>query len=211
MNDDFKAIEKRTVRSFYDDGLFEIALGTIFLLLGIYFFGELVLPETSSVRAFLSFSFIFIIVFAGLLINKILRFLKRRITYPRTGYVSYRKERSPRRRWTAAAMGAVIGASIPFLTHSIPSFTDMLPALMGILWGLAILLLGSKSGVFRFHALAVVSTVIGIALTASGIGDTRGLSLFYALFGAAMILSGLAALFVYLRKNKRSAEGPDEL
>lgn len=210
MNDDLKAIERRTVRSFYDDGLFEIAMGAILLLLGGYFFGEIALPETSSFRTFLSSAFVLVIVFAGLLINKILRFLKQRITYPRAGYVSFRKERSPKRRWISAALGALIGASFPFLMSSVPSFRDMLPAVNGLLFGVVFLLLANKSGVARYFALSFVSIAIGIALAAGGIGDTRGISLFYALFGAAMTLSGLAALVVFLRRNKPAAEGVDE-
>lgn len=210
MNEDLKAIERRTVRSFYDDGLFEIAMGAILLLLGVYFFGELVLPETSRVHAFLSSAFVLIIVFAGLLINKILRFLKTRITYPRAGYVSFRKDRSPKRRWVSAALGALIGGSLPLLMSLVPSFKDMLPAINGLLFGVVFLLLANKSGVARYYVLSFVSLAVGIALAAGGIGDTRGISLFYALFGAAMVLSGLAALLVFLRRNKPAAEGVDE-
>ncbi len=210
MNDDLKAIERRTVRSFYDDGLFEIALGAILLLLGGYFFGEIALPKTSLVRSFLSSAFVLVILFAGLLINKILRFLKNRITYPRAGYVSFRKERNPKRRWIAGIYGALIGASFPFLMSFVPSFRDMLPAVNGLLFGVVFLLLANKSGMSRYYVLSFVSVAIGIALAAAGIGDIRGISLYYALFGAAMTLSGLAALIVFLRKNKRAAETVDE-
>ncbi len=210
MNEDLKAIERRTIRSFYDDGLFEIALGAILLLLGGYFFGELALPESSGLHAFLGSAFVLVIVFAGLLINKILRFLKARITYPRAGYVSFRKERSPKRRWMSAALGALIGGSFPFLMSFVPSFKDMLPAFNGLLFGIAFLLLAHKSGVARYYILSFASVVIGIALAAAGMGDTRGISLFYALFGAAMVLSGLAALIVFLRRNKFAPEAVDE-
>jgi MFS family permease len=210
MNEDLKAIERRTVRSFYDDGLFEIAMGAILLLLGGYFFGEIALPETSFVRSFLSASFFLIILIGGLLINKILRFLKARITYPRAGYVSFRKERNPKRRWISAALGALIGASTPFLMSFVPSFRDMLPAVNGLLFGVVFLLLANKSGVARYYVLSFVSIAIGIALAAVGIGDTRGISLFFALFGAAMVLSGLAALIVFLRRNKPAPETVDE-
>ncbi len=210
MTDELKAIERRTVRSFYDDGLFEIALGAIFLLLGGYFFGQLVLPETSSLRSFLGSVFFFVIVFAVLLVNKILRFLKRRITYPRAGYVSFRRERSPKRKMVAAGLGAVMGGSFPILMSLVPSFRDLLPALVGILLGFAFLLLASKTGIVRFHILAVASAIIGAVVAANGIGDTRGISLYYALFGAAMAVSGLAALILFLRRHKRPAEAADE-
>jgi hypothetical protein len=211
MNDDFKAIEKRTARSFYDDGLTEIAMGAIFLLLGGYFFGQMALPEGSFFHSLLIASFILVIFFSGVLINKILRFLKNRITYPRAGFVSFRKARSPKRKRIAAVSAALIGALISALLGISPTFRAALPAVNGILLGFALLLLASKTGVLRFFALAVASAAVGVALVAAGIGDIRGISLYYALFGVSLAVSGLITLAVFLRRNKRSAEGPDEL
>jgi hypothetical protein len=65
----------------------------------------------------------------------------------------------------------------------------------------------------RFYVLAASSAVIGVAVTAAGIGDLKGIFLYYAIFGTAMIISGLAALLVYLHRSPRPAaevsEGPD--
>jgi hypothetical protein len=47
-------------------------------------------------------------------------------------------------------------------------------------------------------------------LTAAGIGDLRGIALFYLLFGAAAAVSGLAALVAYLRRNPRQAADDPE-
>ncbi len=210
MNDDFKAIEKRTIRSFYDDGLTEIAMGAIFLLLGGYFFGQIALPEGSFFHSLLSASFILVIIFSGLLVNKILRYFKSRITYPRAGYVSFRKEKSPKRKRVAAVSAALIGASVSVLLGISPSFRVALPAVNGILLSVALLLLSSKTGVLRFSILAVVSAAAGVVLAAVGIGDIGGIGLFYAIFGAAVTISGLIALAGFLRRNRRSDGGPDE-
>ncbi|MCK7541219.1 MAG: hypothetical protein MZV63_65195 [Marinilabiliales bacterium] len=48
---DIEKIEKRTVRSFYEDGLFEIALGLVFLLLGGCFFAPGRRPGRFGLRA----------------------------------------------------------------------------------------------------------------------------------------------------------------
>lgn len=211
MNADFKAIEKRTVRSFYDDGLTEVSLGTIFLVLGGYFYTAIAFPERSFLRSFLSASLILAFLFAGWLGNRILRALKHRLVYPRTGYVSFRKDRSPKRRLRAGLTGALVGATTPFLMHAIPDFERALPAFVGLLIALSLLLMAVRTGVVRFHILAVASAMIGAALTAGGISEMEGLSLFFALLGAVMVLQGLAALVVFLRRNKQAAEGTDEL
>lgn len=211
---DIEKIEKRTVRSFYDDGLFEVALGLILLLLGGYFYAQTVLPKDSRLGSILSVLFVLVIVSAGFIVNRILRFLKRAITYPRTGYVAFKKkEPSPKRRAAAAIAGGLIGASLAVLYGLSPSVRVLLPAANGLLFAVAVLLAANKVGVIRFYVLAAASAVIGLAVTAAGIGDIKGVSLYYGLFGLAVILSGLTALIVYLNRSPRPApeapEGPD--
>lgn len=208
---DIEKIEKRTVQSFYDDGLTEISLGLIFLLLGGYFFAQAAAPEGSALSSALSVLFVLVIVSAGFLVSRILRFLKRRITYPRTGYVAFKKkELSPKRRVATMIIGGIIGGSLAALYGLSPSLKTLFPALNGILFAIAVLLFANKVGLIRFYILAAVSAVIGFAVTAAGVGDVKGVSLYYGLFGAAVIISGLASLAIYLRKSARvERENPD--
>ncbi|MCX6574233.1 MAG: hypothetical protein NTX99_09610 [Candidatus Aminicenantes bacterium] len=211
---DIEKIEKRTVRSFYDDGLLEIALGAFFVFLGGWLFAQAAAPEGSGLGAVLSALFVLVIVSAGVVVGRVVRFLKQRITYPRTGYVSFKKkEPNPKRRAAAALAGGLIGASLAVLYGLSPSVRTMLPAVNGLLFAVAMLLMANRAGVLRFHVLAAASAVIGVGLTAAGAGDLKGVGLFYGLFGAAVILSGLAALIVYLKRSPRPAadasEGPD--
>ncbi len=211
---DIEKIEKRTVRSFYDDGLFEISLGLVFLLLGGYFFAQSSVPEGSTVHSWLSAAFVLLIVSAGLLVNSVLRFLKRRVAYPRTGYVAFKEKRvGGKRRFATALVGALMGGSIAALYQIAPSAKTLLPALNGLLLAFVALVLAHRIGLARVYILAAASAVTGFAITAAGIGDIKGLSLYYGLFGAALVLSGLAALIVYLRRSPLpaddAAEGPD--
>jgi MFS family permease len=214
---DIDKIEKRTVRSFYEDGLTEIALGLIFLLLGAYFYAEATLPPGSTVLTVVSSAAFLAVFAAAFLVNRLLRYLKRRITYPRTGYVTFKKkEAGPKRRLAAAAVAMVIGGGMAVLYGLSPSVRLLLPAVNGLLFAVAGLLVANRIGVGRFYVLAAASAAIGVGLTAAGAGDAKGVSLFYLLFGAAVILTGAAALAVYLRRNPRPAddtpdapEGPD--
>jgi FtsH-binding integral membrane protein len=210
---DIEKIEKRTVQSFYDDGLTEISLGLIFLLLGGYFFAQAAAPEGSALSSALSVLFVLVIVSAGFLVSRILRFLKRRITYPRTGYIAFKKkEPSSKRRAATMIVGGIIGASFATLYGLSPSFKALFPALNGLLFAVAVLLIAGKIGLARFYILSAASAVIGLAVTAAGVGDIKGISLYYGLFGAAVTLSGLAALVVYLRKSPRvDRENPDAI
>jgi hypothetical protein len=202
---DIEKIQKRTVQSFFDDGLFEIALGAILLLLGGYFFAQAVVPEGSALSSALSVLSVLVIFSSGLLVSPILRFLKRRITYPRTGYVAFKKkEPSPKRRVATMIIGGIIGASLAALYGLSPSLKVLFPALNGLLLAVAVLLGANKIGLVRFYVLAAASAVIGVAVTAAGVGDIKGIGLYYGLYGAAVIVSGLTTLVVYLRKSPRA-------
>lgn len=208
---DIEKIEKRTVRSFYEDGLTEIALGVILLLLGGYFFAQAAVPEHSALGNVLSVLFVLVIASAGFLVNRVLRFLKRRITYPRTGYVAFkRKDRGPARRVAAGATGMVIAASFVALYSLAPSFKVLLPGLNGLLLAVVFLLFAVRIGLARIYVLAGASAAIGVGISAAGIGDVKGISLYYGLFGAALLLTGLAALVVYLRRNPKPESGGPE-
>ncbi len=201
---DIEKIEKRTVQSFYDDGLNEIALGLIFLLLGGYFFAQAAIPEGSPLNPVFSALFVLVIMSSGFLVNRFIRYFKRRITYARTGYVAFKKkEPSPKRRAAVMIVGGLMGGSLAALYILSPSLKALFPALNGLLFAVAVLLIANKVGVVRFYVLAAASAVIGVAVTAAGVGDIKGVSLYYGLFGAAVTLSGLAALVVYLRKSPR--------
>jgi hypothetical protein len=208
---DIEKIEKRTIRSFYDDGLFEIAIGLVFLLLGGYFFAQAVLPEGSFLGSLMSALFVVVIFAGGFMVSRILRFLKRRITYPRTGYVALRKKPvSPKRKTAAAVAGAVIGMSLAALYTLAPPVRALLPAVNGLLLALVVFLVASKIGLVRLYILAAAAAVIGCAVTAAGMGDIKGVSITYGVFGAAVIVSGLSALIVYLNRSPRPGEEPTE-
>jgi len=211
---DIEKIEKRTIQSFYEDGLTEIAMGLIFLILGGYFFATTVVPEGSALGAVLTGLFVLIIVSAAFLVNRFLRFFKRRITYPRTGYVTFKKkEPSPKRRVATAVVAAIIGAGLAALYGLSPSVKLLIPAINGLLFAVAALLFANKVGLLRFYILAAAAAVIGLGITGAGIGDAKGISLFYLVFGAAVVVSGAAALIAYLRRFPRpagdAAEGLD--
>lgn len=211
---DIAKIEKRTVRSFYEDGFFEIALGLALLAVGALLYWQSVIPEGSLVHSILTSGFVLVLVSSGFLVNLFVRFFKRRVTYPRSGYVAFKnKAVNPRRRTATMIVAGVIGGSLAALHGLSPAARSLWPAGAGLLTAVAMLLLAQRVGLVRFHILAGASAVIGLALTAAGTEMTRGLSYFFALFGLAWLVSGVAALLVYLGRTPRpgaaGAEDPD--
>ena len=74
---DLKQIERNIFRDYFEDGLADIVFGAYFLILG------LLSPEGGVIAPFIVlFTFFFV---------PLMRALKKRFTYPRTGYVELRQ------------------------------------------------------------------------------------------------------------------------
>ena len=208
-DNEIRNVEKRTRQYLYEDGFVEMAAGIMFLILGGYFYASDSLPATSHLKSWLVASLVLVILAGQFLVGRLVRFLKSRITYPRTGYVAYKKkEPTARRRAAAAVSGAIIAAAFTTLIAVSPSVREGLPALNGLLGGLACYLFARRTEVTRFHILAAASAIIGVAIALAGIGDIKGISLYYAGFGVAVMASGLVAFSLYLRRSRTDGEGP---
>jgi hypothetical protein len=211
MTDDLRKIERRTMRYFYDDGLVEIAVGVVLLMLGGFFFGQRALPPGSLLKNWLDSAFVLVFLALVFIGRRLLRFLKFRITYPRTGYVAYKKKDvGPRRRVAAAVSGGIIAAALSTLLAVAPSLRAWLPGVNGVLLGAAVYLFARRTDIGRFYVLAAASAIIGLALAYAGFGDIEGVMLYYAVLGAAVAISGLAALAVYLHRSRDGREGSRE-
>jgi hypothetical protein len=210
MNNDFEVIERRTIRYFYEDGMTEVYIGVVFLALGASLYGQYFLPVKSVLRV-LSILLTVPAMFAlAFLLRRGMRFFKQRVTYPRTGFVSYKKENRPSRRRRGAILGALFGFLFCTLIIIFPAFEDWLPALDGAIGALVCLLMAGKSGLPRFRILAGLSLVTGLFVAVKGFGGEKGGSLYFALFGATLLLSGLVTLVLYLRRQRPAGEGADE-
>ena len=97
MNDPIKEIQRQTQRYWYVDGLNEIGAGILIFLLGLLYLLEWLLSASSLQGLVTSIGQPVLFIVGLLVINWAVRRLKARLTYPRTGYVAYRRERGGRR------------------------------------------------------------------------------------------------------------------
>jgi MFS family permease len=204
MNNNFSEVERRVQRYWYTDGIGELIGGGMFILLGIYFAAQTYLGENSAVSGWLQAGLILFLL-GGMAIGRwLIKQLKSRLTYPRTGYVEYRVDehsRNKRRIFVALVAGLVAAFSIVFASRMV-SFLNMTVALTGLLVGaILIFLQGRRSGLERFYLLGGISVVLGIALSLGGLPDGYALGLFYSLMGVAFAISGGIVLRRYLREN----------
>ena len=89
-NDTLKKTLLRTIQYRFEDGIIELVMATMFLLAGIYFY-LLAVIENNQLAEIIAASFGVIFIGVWYLAQYLIRSLKERITFSRTGYVAYRE------------------------------------------------------------------------------------------------------------------------
>ena len=200
------------------DGTFEMAFGL--MTLGFMLLGSLqaILPEDSMWRHGFAGMLMF---YAGLLLLLGLlhwgpKAIKKRITWPRTGYVAYRV--GGKARWTAlaavAAFSAVIAAGVGCLMR-----LDRRHDWISLMWigGVAIYVAGYMFWIYRMEKdhpwkwlvlLFMALGLLAIALIVPGdfVGLWRPMLLFV---GLTWLGSGAATLYLYIRHTQPPAPGAE--
>jgi hypothetical protein len=200
MKDDLDQARKRTFQYWYVDGLNEMAFGTICLLLGIIFWAQTIIPQGSMLNTMLTISFVLLIVVGGLILGRLMEAIKRRLTYPRTGYVAY-TPRQPRRKWLTGAMAALLAVIIAQLVINYTDLQNVAIAFVGIVIGATLLFVGLRVHLERFYLLAAFSAVAGAAVAWMKYDLTRASAIYYAILGIALFISGGLTLIKYLRQT----------
>jgi hypothetical protein len=199
VNTTIKGAPRRAVRYWYDDGLVEIGTGLLFLLLAGLFAVEGLAPAGSLPP--------WVIILGGMLVLGLsVRAIKGRLTYPRTGYVSYPRKQ-PERKWAAGVIGAVVSFLLVLFLAARPDWMIALPALQGAAVAVVLLLLSYRSGVLRLAAQGLLALAVGLVVSFTGVETSIGTAAVFGAIGLASLLSGALALLHYLRTTAPPAEG----
>jgi hypothetical protein len=197
---------QRSQRYWYEDGLAELATGVLFLLIGLLF--ALEAGAAASWGQGLSAIGLPLLLIGGTaVVGWLIRRLKERFTYPRTGYVAYKRRQSAARRWWLAGSAAVVAAVAALLLARAPFSDAWLPALQGLIIGAFLLYLGHRLDLGRLYVLALLSALLGAAATL-WVGEAiRGDALYFAGMGLVTLLSGALTLAVYLSHQRPPEAG----
>ena len=192
------------------DGIPDIVLGLYFALAGVLFALEAVLGEKG--RSLSAYGLPIVIIGGTLALAPIIRVLKRRITYPRTGYVVHRQD-SPGRRGAfglvgAVAVIAVIAGVILLSSGGAMANVPLAPLATGAILSVGFLVAGIRSSQRRLFLVAVTasaSVALGASLTSD---DTIGMAVLFVAVGCVQALLGFVVLSRYLASTTLAR--PDE-
>lgn len=202
MQGDFKKSQLHAIQYWTIDGTFEFGFGLLCVLLAGYFYAET--HVSGWLSAVVDVSLVLVIFGSGYLVKLLIRKLKEGITWPRTGYVAYKRKPGIKRGWRVA-LGFVAGVTIALVISMLVMNQNIkiavMPLLSGLLFGLVMCIVGRRTAVPRFYLLALLSAVIGAALAFSGIGNYSGLVVYYAAIAVILLFTGTWVLRAYLRQN----------
>jgi hypothetical protein len=200
MNDNIDHLVQRTRQYWFSDGIVELSVGSLFLLLGVYFYLQSTLPTGSLLLVGFQVGFVFLLVGAIFLNRYLVDKLKSRFIFPRTGYVSY-KRASKKQRLASIGIVCIIAGINTALFLTTPLSISWIPAVTGLIVGSLWLISAFRVGLLRFYLQSVLAFLLGVILSLSNLEIYLGLALFYGILGCVLVLSGGWTLAAYLRQH----------
>lgn len=187
-------IERRARRYWYEDGFAELGLGVLFGALGLVFALE-ASASAGVVRVAAVATLTLLVLLGTLAVRRAIKTSKERLTYPRTGYVVYRRTSSSSR--TILAVLVILGGTGIALGASAATPGRVL-ALQSLTMAAVLLVPAYRFGLRRFYVLAAVAGLAGCATVVLGAGEISGSALVFGATGIASLLSGAWTLRSYL-------------
>lgn len=204
MNDTIDRYVKKAHRTYYDDGLAEMISGLFMAGSGAALVLVLAFDLPPFTDALLFLVILAAVIALGLLLRRFVLGLKDRITYSRSGYVSYRHDEPDYGRWILLLVGVVLIAALLFL----PEQFNTLQFAIGALLAAVLLYLGYRLTLARFYAVGSACFLVGLASTIWIDDEYVGAAVTLLGCGLLLLLSGTIALANFLRHNPDPGREP---
>ena len=126
MIDEKKRLERRTVQYWFEDGIWEMGIGAMSLWIALYFLIETIIPPRTLWRVLWGVTAIPVFFLGAKFMARAVRSSKEKWTYPRTGFISYRRQndlkRSRRFSWPGSDLRMRLRRGLQFLEGNIRLF-----------------------------------------------------------------------------------------
>ncbi len=208
--DDLQRSKKRSIRDWFEDGLSEMGTGLVIFLIGLMLLLVSLLPEHSGWGWPVAIGQPLVIIGAFFGAGKLVNYFKERITYPRTGFISYPRRQMNQRVKRGVLTGSIAAAiSIGVTLLSGVLSQRFVPLFVSVLLGLSFLFLAVYYGAKRFFIISVVEPLIGALLCWLNLPDPLDSAWLFMGTGICMILTGIGGLLHYLHATQPA--GQEEL
>lgn len=201
--DDLQKSKMRSISYWFVDGISEIGTGLVFTLMGSLFLLTTYLPQESKLNWVIPYGQPVIILAASLIIAKLVLFFKERVTFPRTGYISYMRPKTNQRikRGILAGSAAMAVSIMTTLVSGILT-QRFIPLFISALLTIAMVVFAFSYGIKRIYLIGLITLLIGTLLCLLDLPDFLSYSWLFIGIGVSMMLAGFAALFHYLHTTQ---------
>jgi hypothetical protein len=201
--------ERRPLQYWYEDGIPEIVTAGTFGVFAAWYAAILLLPDGAPVTTILRATFVLVVIGGIFASARVVRHAKRRVTYPRTGFVAYRRSRGHARRAIMVA-GFILLVLVAFAAVGGTSFGVNISVLVcGIAAGVGLLVTALRYHVVRLRYVGAGVAAAGIVSAVLATNDELSFLIFFLAIACLFAVSGSMALRRYLRKTPRVHE-PEE-
>jgi len=196
QNLDVKKVEQRVWRASQQDDLMEVAIGILLVATA------LPIREKGLIA-------LWILVLVSLAPG--LEAIRKRLTYPRIGYVELVQE-EPKTVRGIGVYAIVVIAAMALAFAILGDIGDWRlwsrwsPTLGGVLLSGGMIYAASKSGAARYYAFLVLAVGLGVAFSILFPEPYTGLTLYLLTLGGMFILCGAITFLRFLHKNPLRAE-----
>lgn len=200
-------IIRNTRKYWYVDGLSEIAGGLIIFITGLTYWLVSTLESTNLKAILLMIAQPAVIVIGSLIVQKYLPIIKEKVTYPRTGYLTFRRPPRSRRVKRALIVGLVaglVGALVTMVSSKLPD--NYLPLLSSVFLFIFSIYIAYQTAVSRFYVIGILMVLLGAAISFLPFENVLPYTLFFSGIGIIWIISGVITLIGYLKKTSPQTE-----
>ncbi len=197
MTDPVDDTVRRVHRYLYEDGLIEIGVGILFIVVGLGLIAFVAIQDNTIMGVTLIAGLLALSIGGALFTKRALEVIKERVTYPKTGYVSYRSDETNRGRWLAPVAAMLLLILSLFLPKELTRISSMIGALMFVI----ICSLGYRLRLRRFYAIGSIALLAGASASLLFLDEALGAGITFSVAGLALLVSGALTLSTYLRRH----------
>jgi len=203
--DNISKIQKQTFRYYYEDGLVELAVGILFLVIGLDVWLINSTPQGTPV-SIAAWILLPILTIAGIYgVQRFVKKLKEKYVHPRTGYIEYAAKPN-RYRWLIS--GFVLALAVLFMVLPY-GWLQKGSVTTGMILFVILVSIGIQVGLKRLIAEGILSFILGIILAFLPFSDNASLAATFIPTGLILILIGSWVFRKYRAKNP-SPEGAND-
>lgn len=197
MSNPIQDIQKQTYRYYYQDGLVELAVGILFLVIGLDTLVISSLPPGSpaAIAAWIALP---VLTIAGIFgVQRFVKNLKERHVHPRTGYIQY--EAKPNHyRWLVIGFTFALTISVILVPYD---WLRKGSVTGGMILCVILASIGAQVGLKRLIAVGATGLILGIIFAFLPFTDNASLAATFAAVGLILVITGGVAFQKYLNEN----------